>query len=242
MSTRTQVVAAWITIISVVMAGVGFFVVSGYVPPPKAYDTAQEISDFYRDNTTRLRIGLMLTFIAWAGWGTLTAGLSTQMQRIEQERPILANLQMSSGTAGWACLLIPTMLLVAATYRPGRSPEITQTLHDLGWITAFLAITPFCVQAFAIAACVLKDESDEPVFPRWLAYFSAWCGVLFIPGGLLAFFKTGPFAYHGLFVFWVPFVVFGAYILVLAWMVKRAALNEATQSASESRAAATARA
>ncbi|MGE3297731.1 MAG: hypothetical protein AB7I68_10315 [Porticoccaceae bacterium] len=32
--------------------------------------------------------------------------------------------------------------------------------------------------------------------------------MLFVPGGLLTFFKTGPFAWDGLFVFWVPLVVF----------------------------------
>jgi len=40
---------------------------------------------------------------------------------------------------------------------------------------------------------------------------------------LLAFFKSGPFAYQGIFVFWVPFAVFGAYVMVLIWAVWRAA-------------------
>ena len=51
--------------------------------------------------------------------------------------------------------------------------------------------------------------------------------ITFLPGGLLLFFKTGAFSYQGLFVFWVPFVVFGAWILLLALMTRRAILREA---------------
>jgi len=226
MSAKNQVACAWVSIVCVGLLAIGFFLVTGYVPPPKANASAEEIADFYRDNADRLRAGLLITFVAWAGWGALTAAIAVQMTRIEGKRPVLAVLQLASGIAGWACLLIPTMLLAAATFRPGRSPELTQTLHDLGWITAFMAITPFIVQAVAIGAATLQDTSDTPVYPRWLGYLSFWVALLFAPGGLLIFFKTGPFAYHGLLVFWVPFVVFGAWILILSWAARRAAVGE----------------
>jgi hypothetical protein len=219
-------VCAWTAALSVVLAGVGFFLVTGYVPPLHADATAQDIARFYAEHADRIRIGVMLTFVAWAGWGTLVAGISTQMARIERDRPILTNLQLLAGGAGWIFLLLPTLLLGIASFRPERSAEITQTLHDLGWMTAFLPFVPFTAQALAIAGAIFQDTSKNPVFPRWLAYFNLWAGVLFVPGGLLLFFKSGPFSYQGLFVFWIPFVVFGAWILVLAWALRRAALNE----------------
>jgi len=226
MSVRNQVACAWVSIACVGVLFVGFFLVTGYVPPPKANASADTIAAFYRDHADRLRLGLLLTFLAWAGWGALVAVMTTQLARIEGSRPVLAMLQLAAGTAGWVCLLIPTMLLAVATYRPERSPETTQTLHDIGWITAFMAITPFIVQAVTIGAAILQDTSARPVFPRWLGYLNFWAALLFAPGGLLLFFKTGPFAYHGLLVFWVPFVAFGAWILILSWMARRAALDE----------------
>jgi len=227
MNTKSQLACAWASAAGVVLLLIGFFIVTGYVPPPKAHASAQTIADFYRDNTDRLRIGILLTFIAWGGWGALVAVLTTQLARIEGKRPVLTILQLASGVAGWACLLIPTMLLAVATYRPERSPETTQTLHDLGWITAFFAITPFIVQAISIGTLILKDTNPTPPFPRWLGYLNFWVALLFFPGGLLLFFKTGPFAYHGLFVFWVPMIAFGLWILILSWGARRAVLQDA---------------
>lgn len=103
-------------------------------------------------------------------------------------------------------------------------------MHDLGWGLAFIPIVPFCMQAAAFAAAILKDRHEPTVFPRWLGYFNAWAALLFTPGFLLLYFKTGPFAYHGLLVYWMPTVVFGIWIVVDAWMVRRAALEEARQA------------
>jgi MFS family permease len=225
---RSQLACAWATGISVVFLAIGFFLVSGYIPPPHADDTAKQLAHFYVSHRTRLRIGLVITLLAWSGYGPLTALISVQMLRIEGgKRPVLSILQALAGTAGWACLLIPTMLLLVATFRAGSvSPQTTQTLHDIGWITAFMAVPPFVVQLSAIAAAILKDHSPTPVFPRWLGYFNIWAAIAFVPGDLLIFFKSGPFSYQGLFVFWVPFVVFGAWILIMAWAAGRAALHD----------------
>ena len=165
------------------------------------------------------------------------------MLRIEgPRRPVLALLQALAGTAGWVCLLIPTMLLAVATFRAGQvSPQTTQTLHDLGWITAFMALTPFFVQLMAVAGAIFQDTSATPVFPRWLGYLTVWIAVSFAPGVLLIFFKTGPFSYQGLFVFWVPFLTFGAWILVMAWACHRAALTDAAPGEEPAGAAGSAR-
>jgi len=39
--------------------------------------------------------------------------------------------------------------------------------------------------------------------------------ILFIPGGLIAFFKTGPFAGDGILTFWLPFAVFFGWFVVM---------------------------
>lgn len=219
MNQRSQKACCWITGISVVFLGIGFFLITGYVPPPHANDTARQLAHFYVTHRTRLRIGLVITLVSWAGYGTMTAVISMQMLRIEgRRRPVLSLLQALAGTAGWVCLLIPTMLLAVATFRAGQvSPQTTQTLHDLGWITAFMALTPFFVQLLAVAGAIFQDASPTPVFPRWLGYLTVWIAISFCPGVLLIFFKTGAFSYQGLFVFWVPFLTFGAWILLMAW-------------------------
>lgn len=227
MNTRSQLVCAWVSMISLVPLFVSFFLVTGYVPPQRANETADQLAGFYRDHTLRIQLGLLVLLVAWAGWGALVAVLSAQLARIEGGRPVMAALQAISGAVGWIFLLLPTLLLAVASFRPERSPEITQTLHDLGWITAFMPITPFVVQVLSVAYVIFRDAGPTPVYPRWLGYFNIWVAVLFVPGGLLIFFKTGPFAYHGLFVFWIPFLIFGGWILVMSLFVRRVALEEA---------------
>ena len=233
MNQRSQKACALTTGISVLFLGIGFFLITGYVPPPHADDTARQLAHFYVTHRTRLRIGLVITLVSWAGYGTLTAVISTQMLRIEgRRRPVLALLQALAGTAGWVCLLIPTMLLAVATFRAGQvSPQTTQTLHDLGWITAFMALTPFFVQLLAVAGAIFQDSSPVPVFPRWLGYLTVWIAISFAPGVLLIFFKSGAFSYQGLFVFWVPFLTFGGWILVMAWACHRAACRDTGEAA-----------
>lgn len=226
LSSQTQVICAWITIGCILLSGAAFLI-SGYIPPPKANASAQEIADFYADNTGRIRAGLLLMFISWAGWGTLVACVSTQVQRIEGGRPILTNLVMLSGGASWMFLLLPTIILTVAAYRPERSPEITQTLHDLGWISAFFPFLVFAIFSTAMAVAIFMDNSPRPVFQRWLAYVNIWAEALFIPAAALIFFHDGAFSYHGMFPFWIPLLIFGGWVIVLAWACRRAALDEA---------------
>jgi hypothetical protein len=117
------------------------------------------------------------------------------------------------------------------------SPQTTQTLHDLGWITAFMALTPFFVQLMSVAAAIFQDHSAAPVFPRWLGYLTVWIAISFAPGVLLIFFKSGAFSYQGLFVFWVPFLTFGAWMLVMAWACHRAASSDIGEATSGETAA-----
>ena len=225
LSTRTQVFCAWTTFFCILLSGLAF-VIADFIPPPKADASAQDIADFYADHTGRIRAGLLLMFISWAGWGTLVACISTQMARIEGGRPILTNLVMLSGGASWMFLLLPTIILTVAAYRPERSPEITQTLHDLGWISAFFPFLVFAMMSTAMAIAIFQDPSPNPVFPRWLAYVNIWAEALFIPAAALIFFHSGVFSYHGLFPFWIPLLIFGGWVLVLAWACRRAALDE----------------
>jgi hypothetical protein len=51
-------------------------------------------------------------------------------------------------------------------------------------------------------------DHDAALFPRWLAYVNIWAPITFTPGAILQFFKDGPFAWNGIFVFSIPATVF----------------------------------
>jgi hypothetical protein len=122
------------------------------------------------------------------------------------------------------------MILSAAAFRPDRSPDVTQALHDVGWFFFFMGFVPFVVQSIAITVFVFQDTADPgadgPVFPRWVAYFGIAFEVLFALGGLCTFFKTGPFAFQGALTYWVPLGMYGAEIVVMTWVCHRAIVAE----------------
>ena len=90
-----------------------------------------------------------------------------------------------------------------------------------------MPFTTFIVQNFAIGFAILGDQRTHPIFPRWLGFFNLWVAVLFIPRGLLTFFKTGPFAWNGLFVWWIPFLVFFTWYLLMFYMLRGVVLRQA---------------
>ena len=84
----------------------------------------------------------------------------------------------------------------------------------LGWI--YLAI-----EMFASAAVELMDQRPEPMVPRWLTWLTIAGGLTIFFAAGPAFFKSGPFAYHGLLAFYLPVVIWGAYITLTTWYMLR---------------------
>jgi hypothetical protein len=53
---------------------------------------------------------------------------------------------------------------------------------------------------------------------------------MFTPAIILPFFKSGPFAWNGVFVFWIPATVFGALFIVNTVCLLKAINSEAKES------------
>jgi len=230
----------WLAPVGLVLLLIGFWPLARYIPPPSAADTAVQIARFYQHDTTAIRAGLLVVFISFMTYEPLVAVITRLMLR-RHRTSSLAWLQLGAGTGSWLFLLVPTMILSAAAFRPDRSPAVTQAMHDIGWFFFFMGFVPFVVQSIAITVFVFEDTADpddrRPVFPRWVAYFGVAFEVLFALGGLCTFFKTGPFAFQGLLTYWVPLGMYGAEILVLTWVCHKAITSE-TKSAPNQPAAA----
>jgi hypothetical protein len=68
---------------------------------------------------------------------------------------------------------------------------------------------------------VLLDRS-QAVFPRWLGHVSAWCAVALLPAVVLPFYKTGPFAWQGVFQFWLAALLFFGWFAAVSLALIRA--------------------
>ena len=227
MSRRTELAFVWAAPIGLVLLVVGFWPLARYLPLPSAADSAGQIAHFYQHDTTAIRAGLLIIFVSFMTYEPLVAVITRLMLRRTRDST-LAWLQLGAGTGSWLFLLIPTMVLSVAAFRPYRSPDVTQALHDVGFFFFLMGFVPFVVQSVAITVFVFQDTADNsaPLFPRWVAYFGIAFEGLFSLGGLCTFFKTGPFALQGALTYWVPLSMYGAEILVLTWVCHRAIVSE----------------
>jgi len=117
---------------------------------------------------------------------------------------------------------IGTKSWILGVYRATRSDEVVQLLNDLGWVLIFTPVVAGLLQVFMLGIAVFNSRAAPALFPRWFGFFNIWIGVAFLPGGLLAFFKTGPFAWNGLFCFWLGLSAFGLWFVVTAVMLLKA--------------------
>lgn len=214
-NTNIQIACAWCGIAFVVLLTLGWIVIAGLVPLPSPSLGADEIAQFYQQNTGRIRFGALLSMFSMALTAPWIAVISVQLKRIEGDAPIMTYTQLVAGAATVVILTMPTIMWTLAAFRPERDPQLIYLVSDFSWLALIMTFPPFFIQLLAVGTAILSDRSATPVFPRWAGYFNVWVAILFIPGGLITFFKGGPFAWNGLLAFWMPLTVFFLWYLVM---------------------------
>lgn len=229
MNRNSQLICAWAGPLGIALSGIGLWPIAHFFPPHLPSASATTIAALYQQDANMIRLGMLLLMIGAALWAPFIAAISIQLKRIEGASPVMAYTQLAAGAIGVIVLTAPVMVFTAAAFRPERAPELTQLLNDLGWLLLVMPFGPAAVQLLAIGLAILADTRAGPIFPRWLGFFNLWVATLFVPAGLVTFFKTGPFAWNGLFGFWIPAAVFGAWVAAMFLALLRAIGDQARQ-------------
>jgi len=209
-----------------VIALIGFLV-AGVLPfPLGANSSVEEVVAFY-GHDTRVLLGLVISTLGICLVLPLIAVIGVFMVRMEGRTPVLTFLQLVSGAATSVCLLLPLLLMTTIAFRPDRNPEITVTLNDIAWLLFITPIAPFMIQNVAIGVAILNDKRQT--LPRWVGYVNFWIAFSFIPDPLAFFFHGGPFAWRGIFVFWLALTTYSVFLLVMG-LTLRKAIKESTDS------------
>lgn len=189
------------------------FVVAGFFPPPSPNLSPGEVAEMIDRDRTNIRIGIVICLASCSLLMPFFTAFTIQMLRIERGRPIMAYTQLALGALATIEFVIPYVFMLASTFREGQDPHVTQALYDLSWFFFLGVISTFVLQLALFGIAVLTDVRSTPIFPRWLGYLNLWLALLFTPASTLVFFKTGPLAWNGVFVWWVPVSAF------LLWFV-----------------------
>jgi hypothetical protein len=89
------------------------------------------------------------------------------------------------------------------------------------------------MQCLTLGIAILIDKRERPIFPRWSGYLALWTATLLAPAGVVPLFKDGPFAWNGIFGFWVPLSIFCVWVSTTTWLLIAAIKREADEPADQ---------
>jgi len=218
---RLQLVCCYSCWGCLVLFGLGWVVLAGFLPPPSPAATAAQVAHQFRGNTTGIRIGMILSILGSAlllPWG---GAVAAQMRRIDSRGGALVWAWIAAQGAILIEFIYPCAFWCVAAFRLG-DPTRIQSFNDLAWLPFFGIVATGMFQMVALAALTLLDKRPEPVFPRWFAYFQLWCVAGVAPAEFVFVFKTGPLAWNGLLSYWVALTAAFAWLAVTTIMTARA--------------------
>ncbi len=106
-------------------------------------------------------------------------------------------------------------------FRPDRDPNLMLLMNDFGWFSFMMPFMFIFLQAIAVGLAIISDKNARPVFPRYVAYLNFFFALILVPGGLVTYFKSGPFAWDGFVAWWIGGVgFFGWYIVMFIYTLK----------------------
>lgn len=215
-----QRLGAWSGLVFTLMFGIGLGL-AGWLPLPTPNMSAEQVVAMYQSNTQGIRAGMVA--MVFGGVFYLAFTVVTTLQMLRMKGSTLAPwLQLATGIVNMTTFFFGPLIMGVAAFRPDRHPEVTYALHDLGWLIFIMPFAPASFQCFAIALGILMDRGATAIFPRWFAFMSLWAGLLYTPGALTFFFKTGPFAWNGILTFYIAAAAFFAWIVTLVILLLRA--------------------
>jgi hypothetical protein len=207
-----QRLCVWCGPVGVLFWLVGFAAFAGFVPPPPPTQDPAQVAALYESGRTGIRIGMLLSTFGAALFMPYFAVFSVQLRRIEGRHAPLALTQLGLASATVFGFILPMMFIQVAGFRADRADSDVQLFNDMGWVWFIGYVSVGVLQWLVIGSAILRDRRPEPVLPRWSGYLSIWTALLFAPGCLCVFFKTGPLAWNGIFTWWIPASVFSIWM------------------------------
>jgi hypothetical protein len=217
---KPLIIVAFISaIMTTLLYATGMFGIAEFLPPPSPTLSIDEVVNLYQENRISIITGLSMAFVGTGFMLPLCIIGSVFMAEVEEGFPFFSVMQGLCAVVTVLFTAFPNMVWMAAAFRVDRAPELTALLHDLGWIMWATPSWGFAFQLICVAVVGLMDKREKPFIPRWLSYLSIWVAVGVSPTPLVPFFMSGPFAWNGLFSFWIAFFTPIFWIIILSFLI-----------------------
>jgi hypothetical protein len=160
----------------------------------------------------------------WSGIGLLPFfGLITvQMKRMAHNSEVLAYGFLATATSAATLLSLTILFFQVAAFRPDRAPAIVQLINDMAWLSFAVPVSFLMAQAGVLALAIVLDRQPRPVYPRWVAHFNLLVLLLLAPCVFASIELSGPFAWDGLWSYWLRIAVCATWTIVMFLCAMRA--------------------
>ena len=220
---KNQKTMIWIAFIMANIYSLAYFYLVEFWPPPPPTLSAEQVVALYAHANLQFRIGVVVMIVTGAFYTPWSIVVAIQMARDEPGIPIWAITQVLTSTIGSALFAFPPVIWGMAAFSVERAPELTLLLHEVAWLTFITPASFFSFQTFTIAVVALSAyKKENSAFPRWLGWLTLWTGITGTAGVMAQLFKTGPFAWNGIFPFYLPLAVFAIWLFALGITMYRA--------------------
>lgn len=227
--TRIHLFCAWSMLFYAAGLIIGWWVIADFMPPIPPTDSGAEVLAIFQSKVTAIRIGMIVVMFASIFYMPLTGIVCYHITRIEGYVGPLTWVQVMGGVCSVMLTYVPAMWWLIGTFRLDRDPTQIQLLNDAGWLNIVGGLSIYLPTLITISIASFIDKSEVPAFPRWFGYMCIWVLLGQLPGQLLFFFKTGPFAWNGLFAFYLPMTVFFVWFVAAFYVMRKATLHYSKQ-------------
>ncbi|GAB89720.1 hypothetical protein [Gordonia rhizosphera] len=214
-SVRTQQLCLWSVPVTGVILLVAFAMFPGFFPPMSPDESATQVANFYRDNTSRIQFSMVVFNLFNVMLVPFYAVVVTQIRRMATPSQVLGFCYLTAVVSGATLFALADIFWLVAAFRPERNPELVQLLNDLAWIVLVAPVGMMVVQGLVLALAVYLDDRANPVLPRWVCPFNLVAAALWAPAAGAAVARTGPFAWDGFFSFWLHWTVLAVYVITM---------------------------
>jgi hypothetical protein len=226
---RTQLVALWIAPVSALVLLIAFLAFPGFRPPMSPGWTADEVASFYRDNTAWIRFSMVTFNLCGIMLLPFFCVVVVQMKRMANQSTAFAYCYLSAVVSGATVFALADIFFAVAAFRPERDPDLIMLLNDLGWMVFIAPVGMIVAQNLMLALAVYHDNGPNRVFPRWVGHVSLLTALAMVPSACAAVTTRGPLAWDGAVSFWLRNGSYGAFIVIMFFVVRAAVHRQALE-------------
>ena len=217
---RTQKLCIWGGLIWGVLFFTAFWM-AGQFPPIAPSLLGEEILQIVHNQHFLAKAAIPVGIFA-AGIGipfnALIAGYIAKIEKQTDSMPLLAISSFGGGILNVMAFLLVYYFWAGLFYRTGIDPQVYLVVSDIIWLIIVMAFSAPALQMVCIALAGFRDQSEEPIFPRWYCFLMLWIALGTCTGSLAIFFFGGPFSWEGIIGFWIPATAFCVWLISLCYM------------------------